>query len=168
MRTLYYHLRRYWIFVILAIIGIGILSNLRVKDKIEIEVFIGILASIITLFISLVSYYQTNDKFFRELFTAFNERYDKLNNFLEKIEGNENLEPDERQKIIDYLNLCAEEYMWVKRGRIPFHIWKSWMKGIEVHFLKPNINAIVKNQRAQWKSSYYGFMDTLFVKQIVK
>jgi len=136
--------------------------------KIGIEVFFGVLASLITLFISLINYHKTNDEFFKELFTEFNVRYNEMNDILDHIKGTEILNDAQRTTIIDYLNLCAEEYMWVRKGRIPFHIWKSWMNGMRLHFEKPCIKEIVEKESRFWKSSYYGFLETVFIQQIIR
>jgi len=82
-----------------------------------------------------------NDKMLKELFTEFNTRYDKLNDTLNEISDGHpnwlnNIKSDEKYKqnsynvIIDFFNLCAEEYFWFKEGRINAKIWKSWSKGM--------------------------------------
>ncbi len=54
------------------------------------EIFLGAVATVITLFISVINYYHANDQFFKELFTEFNLRYDKLNGILNEIKEEEN------------------------------------------------------------------------------
>ncbi len=63
--------------------------------------------------------------------------------------------------LIDYLNLCAEEYMWVLKGRIPEHIWDSWKNGIKEHYENLAIKEVFEDEMIKWKSSYYGFFDEL-------
>lgn len=79
------------------------------------------------------------DRMMKELFTEFNVRYDKINNPLNKI-ARKSLKKwggyDERKKakyegiIVDFFNICAEEYYWYKEGRLDEKIWKSWHKGM--------------------------------------
>jgi hypothetical protein len=82
-----------------------------------------------------------------------------MNNFLNEIKENGPLDANDKQRVIDYLNLCAEEYMWVKKGRLPEDIWRSWKNGIEYHLEKESIRMIFKEERELWKSSYYGFFE---------
>jgi hypothetical protein len=49
---------------------------------------------------------------FKELFTELNRRYDSLNDRLGQIAGNATLGAGDRQVIVDYFNLCAEEYLF--------------------------------------------------------
>src|SRR5690606_32708871 len=79
------------------------------------------------------------DRMMKELFTEFNQRYDKINNKLDKISS---LSTDKWKKIktekkerytgvvIDFFNICAEEYHWHSEGRINGNIWASWNKGM--------------------------------------
>lgn len=68
---------------------------------------------------------------FHNLFTAFNERYDKLNDRLAKIANqSESLSESDRDLIVDYFNLCAEEYLFYKEGYIIQDVWRSWCRGI--------------------------------------
>ena len=58
-------------------------------------------------------------RLFRELFTGFNERYDKLSQRLREMVacGRPRDEADKRA-IIDYFNLCGEEYLFYSEGYI--------------------------------------------------
>ena len=156
-----YYLLRYWPYL-LALLGFLIVGGiLNQKDKLSNEIFLGGIVTIITIFISIINYYHSSDQFFKELFTEFNQRYDKMNNFLFSIQDTDTLDMQQRDRVIDYLNLCAEEYMWVKKGRIPLHIWRSWRNGIQIHLNKRPIRTIFDEERALWKSSYYGFFDEI-------
>ena len=53
-------------------------------------------------------------RLFKDLFTDFNRRYDEMNERLEDIRaGNRRIEPDLRNTLVDYFNLCAEEYLFL-------------------------------------------------------
>lgn len=161
MYSMKYKWKRYWLWIILLLIAISLLSVLSASERISTQVFIGLTLTCLASFISIITHFQNSDKFFKELFTEFNSRYDKLNNFLNGIKDDQKLTNEERQKIIDYLNLCAEEYMWVQKGWIPAHIWDSWKNGIKLHQTKLPIKQVFDEERAIWKSSYYGFFDEI-------
>ena len=134
---------------------------LNQADKIPNEIYFAGIATLITIFISIINYNRANDEFFKELFTEFNQRYDALNGFLFQINETDILTDTDKKRIMDYINLCSEEYMWVKKGRIPHHIWNSWKNGIELHLKKSPIRQVFEQERNLWKSSYYGFFDDL-------
>jgi len=80
-----------------------------------------------------------NDRMMKELFTEFNQRYDRLNNKLENVSNLsmkkwKSLKSKKRLKyeavVIDFFNICAEEYHWHSEGRINGNIWASWSKGM--------------------------------------
>lgn len=133
---------------------------------------------IATIFIALTTLYfasqnlrRDNDRFTKELFKEFNKRYDKMNEFLNAIDdadidntGSANF----RNKIYDYLNLCAEEYYWYYKGHIPDLIWKNWEEGILWHLKKKKVKEIFDEELASDnnRKSYYGFLK--YMKTLLK
>jgi hypothetical protein len=84
-----------------------------------------------------------------------------LNAILNKeYKKNEVKKRDEESIIIDYLNLCAEEYLWFTKGRIDIKVWKSWKKGMEHYLGHETFRAILEKQRKE-KNSYYGIFDLI-------
>lgn len=68
---------------------------------------------------------------FHHLFTAFNERYDKFNGPLAGIADRAApLSDSDRNLIVDYFNLCAEEYLFYNDGYIHRDVWRSWCRGM--------------------------------------
>ena len=67
---------------------------------------------------------------------------------------------DEKLLIIDYLNFCAEEYLWYKKNRIDENVWKSWKNGMLYFMNIPVINEFVLNQKEQ-ANSYYGLFSKI-------
>ncbi len=68
---------------------------------------------------------------FYKLFTGFNDRYDQLNGALAEIAESSSLQTSEqRQTVVDYFNLCAEEYLFFKQGYIHDDVWHSWCRGM--------------------------------------
>jgi hypothetical protein len=97
-------------------------------------------------------------RLFKELFVAFNERYDMMNNDLNTIlfgpsEGD--LSEEERQLLFDYFNLCAEEYLFYQAGYIDERVWRSWRKGMDLFFKHPRVAPLWELERQN--DSYYGF-----------
>jgi hypothetical protein len=135
--------------------------------NIKIELLIAILGFGISIAFSLRQSQIENDKMFKELFVMYNDKYDtKFNNCLNKIDEEVSKNPEykltEEQKplIIDYLNLCAEEYLWHTKGRIDIVAWNSWERGMKYYL---NINAIklhIQNEKKQI-DSYYGIFEYL-------
>lgn len=69
---------------------------------------------------------------FRELFKEFNARYDGMNEKLSKIVTNSNdtISDDESDLLVDYFNLCGEEYFYYRKGYIDPIVWESWFNGM--------------------------------------
>ena len=90
------------------------------------SIILGLSALGVSWFYSYRTAKLEGDKMMKELFKDFNQRYDRLNDklaFLEKQQWTlPVLELDENKKyraaVIDFFNLCAEEYYWYKKGRI--------------------------------------------------
>ncbi|WP_157358431.1 hypothetical protein [Winogradskyella sp. J14-2] len=145
------------------LLGIGLFY--LTKEKVE--VLGAVIATGISLSLGIRQYKTENDKLFKELFTEFNAKYDlKFNDMLEEIvdkselDKNFKLSSNEEKLIIDYLNFCAEEYLWKTKERIPKSVWKSWENGMLYYLNNPIINNIVSEQKLQ-KDSYYGLFEKL-------
>ena len=68
---------------------------------------------------------------FKELFTEFNSRYDKLNDKLVALRGQtKELTVEQKAVLLDYFNLCAEEYLFYKEGYIYPEVWTAWCRGM--------------------------------------
>jgi hypothetical protein len=92
-------------------------------------------------------------RFFKELVTEFNGRYNAMNSDLLKTLQDE--ERFEEQKFVSYFNLCAEEWLFYKTGYIYDPVWQAWEKGME-QFGKNSRVADLWQQERQ-TGSYYGF-----------
>jgi len=130
-------------------------------------VFIGLVGLCITYYFSRLTRKSESDKMLKDLFEGFNLRYDLLNNKLFDIviDSKDNkavgqtseLNADQKKTLIDYFNLCAEEYFWFKRNRIDDKIWKSWKAGMDYWYNYDTISQMwheeVKTKNG--KLSYY-------------
>lgn len=145
---------------------LGIYIYLKFDNRIEI--LGAILATGLSISLSLAQYNIENDKMFKELFREFNNKYDcKFNNELNEIDRKFKLDDkfivskdEDKNLIIDYLNFCAEEYLWYTKGRIPYNVWKSWRNGMLYFFKLTPIKEIIISQSNQ-KESFYGLFENL-------
>ena len=141
------------------------------------EIWISILNLLATAILSLMAYCLSRkyskasqrlneDQMFHQLFRDFNQRYDQLNSSLFKIAKEcktiEDLNDDPQLKsdLIDFFNLCAEEYYWYKRKRIHPKVWRTWKTGMNDWY---NDEPIIKKM---WKEELrkYGF-DAYYLKE---
>lgn len=104
---------------------------------------------------------------FKELFTEFNQRYDNLNGPLREIANSDKV-PDEaaRRTIINYLNLCSEEYLFFKEGYIHRDVWRSWCAGMLWYFERKPFQSVWEDEERT--DSYYGLSLDLIRRGAVK
>ncbi len=109
-------------------------------------------------------------QFFHTLFTAFNERYDKLNGALDKIRakrsGSELLSTEEKHVLYDYFNLCAEEHLYYEAGFIDKRVWKAWCEGMAYFYKVQSIGELWEIDIKENKS-FYGF-DLVEIRRLAK
>ncbi len=92
---------------------------------------------------------------FNDLFTTFNKRYNDMNGELEEIRvGKEKGDAELNKALVNYFNLCAEEYLFFREGYIHLEVWQSWCRGM-LHYLQTD------RIRSAWdkeviSASYYG------------
>jgi hypothetical protein len=104
----------------------------------------------------LHQHYLERARFFCDLFNRFNERYNEMNNRLDLIvNGSGIVTREERGLIVDYFNLCAEEYVFHQRGYIPDDIWFSWRNGMKWYAAKERVLKVWREEKET--ESYYGF-----------
>jgi len=139
------------------------------------SVLITAILGVIGLIITVIYYYHSsklsNDRMSKELFTEFNSRYGKFNDSLvdiSKCQTIDELEKDSKLKnnLIDYFNLCAEEYFWYKKGRIDSLIWKAWSAGMNDWYKYPVIQAAWEKEIEEFdcRSYYIKDMNEFFLK----
>lgn len=94
-------------------------------------------------------------EFFLKAYAQFNERYDNLNDELQIIIATESVNAFNKKRLIDYFNLCAEEYLLFRQGYIPMSVWRSWEKGMAQYFSIPEVQKIWHIEKQS--QSYYDF-----------
>lgn len=152
------HNRRWYPLIFLIGSGTGTAAWLRFTAGNRPELLVSIVGGVAGLTYFLYRQHLDEAKLFKELFTAFNIRYDALNDDLNSIlsgprEGM--LSASEREHLFSYFNLCAEEYFFYKAGYIDRRVWDSWYRGMKVFFRHPRIQALWEEDCMA--DSYYGF-----------
>jgi len=95
-------------------------------------------------------------RLFKELFTEFNARYDRLQDRLLLViaRNDGDLSPEERLLVYEYFNLCAEEYLFYKRGYIDPDAWVAWQNGMRAYLANPRIRRLWEEDVKS--DSFYG------------
>ena len=95
---------------------------------------------------------------FKELFGEFNCRYDLINGPLNVVRNgpiNQELTSDEIDLLYKYFNLCAEEYLYYRKGFLYPEVWNAWRNGMKIFAECPRIRSLWETELAN--NSYYGF-----------
>jgi hypothetical protein len=143
--------------IILTAVGVVLLK----QGSMRVE-FWAVLISFVIGSLSILYHVQSQrieeTRLFKELFTDFNARYDKLNACLNEIHDlpeDASLSPHQRNRLYDYFNLCAEEYLFYQRGYILPNVWDSWLNGMRFYYEHRVIADLWDIELEQ--DSYYGF-----------
>jgi len=157
-----------WLIIGFIIILIIIFAE---QETIQFEKSIALLLSLLAFFIGLNYNAFNKRKTFLDAFKYFNERYDKLNECMNKIKDGKTIENKNAYEVMlivyDYLNLCAEEYYWYRQGLINQDVWYNWHNGMEYFFKCELVKIIVYEERHN-KDSYYCFYETELIGNILK
>ncbi len=156
-------IKQNWGFIITAISFVIVIYLLWCK-QVENTLAIGILGTIATFYFGVLKYKMENDKIFNELFTSFTTRYDdKLNDLFNELRLDlvKKIELDDKKLIIDYFNLCAEEYMWYSRNRIPKSVWIAWKAGIIENLEIVQVKEVYLKETKNGGKSFYGLVEEL-------
>ena len=145
-----------WVFLLLCTGFLLIAYDLGGR-QLKIEWVVSVLGGAGGLTTFLYSQHLQETRLFTELFRVFNERYDRLNQRLNELAMSDGtgLGADSRKLLMDYFNLCAEEYLYFRSGYIDEDVWRSWTHGMRVYAQVPAIREIWESELAT--GSYYGF-----------
>ena len=142
----------------LLLATIAYINNANVKDSLPLYATLSGVALSAIYFVQKQKLEEI--KLFKELFTEFNSRYEGLNDKLADIKDGKLKETREINKILDdYFNLCSEEHLFYREGRIHNAAWSSWCRGMQEHLLNDIIKAYW--EKAQEENSYYGLTTTV-------
>ena len=116
-------------------------------------------AGVAGAFLSVIYFVQKQKleemRLFREIFKECNVRYDAMNELLARVcaPNEAELSQEERDLLIDYFNLCGEEYLYYRQGYIPPVVWESWHMGMQIVLCSPRVNTLWRSEEAT--GSYY-------------
>jgi len=119
---------------------------------------LALLGTVISIIYSFQAQRREEVRLFKDLFTDFNERYDRLNDEMNKIlrlPSNEALSNGHLDTLNDYFNLCGEEYLFYQLGYIRPKAWEAWLAGMRFYYADERIKKIW--DRELESDSYYGF-----------
>lgn len=140
------------------------------KEKIEGQIFAVIFASIVTAYYAFLKQKIENDRMFKDLFDSFNDKYNgTTNDIFNELRRNpekkiEDICKNGENIVIDYFNLCAEEYLWYSKGRIPEKVWKAWKFGINQNLKLEQVKVIYKKEIDNSEESFYGLVKELNIQ----
>lgn len=148
----------YWLYLLFCIIVVLFIIVWESVHRLHnIEMLIAFLTLVTGAFYFFNQLYIEKARFFKELFMEFNRRYDRKNNkLLDILKTIEPLIEEQKILLIDYFNLCAEEYMFYEAGYIDKRVWESWNNGMKQFGQDPRIFELWK-QESQTTNFYYGF-----------
>ena len=99
-------------------------------------------------------------KIMHDLFLHYNSKYNEIDDYLREVQDKDDkLIIGKNNKIIDYINLCAEEYFWFKKGLISKEIWNNWKNGIDEKLKCNKIKEVFIDEctKSEKTDSYYGY-----------
>ena len=75
--------------------------------------------------------------------------------------GHDNpVEPETRELVYNYLDLCNEQRFLRKKNRVTQETWQDWCSGIKAHLEKPTFKAVWNEVREQSPGSF-SFLERL-------
>jgi hypothetical protein len=150
---------QHYLWIATGLFGFSLVAILTFAKGCENQVKFTIIGVPFTFVILVQKQKLEETRLFKELFTAFNTRYDSLNEDLNRIRTDTKsvgMIHTDRDVLYNYFNLCAEEHLFRSQGYIPEVVWRSWWEGMRIFFNCPRI-------RKEWDAdsgtnSYYGFV----------
>jgi hypothetical protein len=136
------------------------------KEKDEIAVFLSIVGGLFSFLYFIQKQKLEELNLFKDLFTTFNQKYSALNDDLNQIVREETDKPlttKEENLLNDYFNLCAEEFLFYRKGYIYPEVWKAWRNGIYFYLNNERIKKHWIKEKAS--NSYYGLENELQLKK---
>jgi hypothetical protein len=147
-----------WVWVVvLVLLGAAIFVPIHFKGW-SWQILVPAIGALFSAAYSIQKHQLEEDRLFRELFGEFNRRYDSLNKDMNRIhEENEGgqLGQEDTATLYKYFNLCAEEYLYYKRGYIYPEVWGAWENGMRWFCQNARIRELWSKELET--NSYYGF-----------
>ncbi len=156
IRLKFWFLRQYWwlLLLVFVLLAGGIVV---VGPGLDLRLLLTLLGSVLSLVYFLQRQRLEELKLFREIFTDCNARYDRLNEELNAIVDepvDEPLSCCQQQILMDYFNLCGEEYLHYSQGYLFPEVWRAWHNGMQYFVRNPRVAGVWSEEKKT--DSYYG------------
>ncbi len=152
----WFYMNYWWLLsLIFIIILFFIISTCKNID--DFKFIIAILGTLLSIFYFIQKQRLEEMKLFREIFAECNSRYDQLNeklNSIIEIPSNETLNKEQTTTLMDYFNLCGEEYLYYIQGYLYPEVWNAWLNGMKFFFKNQHVTSLWKTEKES--NSYYG------------
>lgn len=163
------HQLKHWLFdysvlVSTSLVFVMVLPCLFIEEARNKEYLVWVIGIGGGLSYFLLKHHAEEVRLFKELFEKFNERYDAMNEDLNAIcsERPERKfsDEEEKNKLYDYFNLCAEEFLYYNKGFIYPEVWKAWLNGMRFFYGSTRIKKMWDTELERNKS-YYGMTSAM-------
>ncbi len=156
-----HHIKRFlfkW-YAFIAVLVFAAAIALAIFGELDWQKFAAIAAGAYAFAFAVQKQNLEETKLFKELFEQFNERYDKLNDELNRIyfdgqPADKPFKDDERETLYKYFNLCGEEWLYAEKGFICREVWRAWENGMKFFRKNPRIKKLWDDDLGN--DSYYG------------
>ena len=148
---------RYYVVIALVLFLATVVLVMLAYDSVDLEIIVTIIGVILSFVYFVQKQALEELRLFKELSTEFNQRYDRLNENLNRIllgDPDDELTAEELDVLNDYFNLCGEEYLFFKKGYIYPEVWKAWMNGMKIFYQDERIREFWLKELET--DSYYG------------
>jgi len=148
----FWFFEHYWWLLCLVIASTSVVLLYR---KEPLPTMVTVVGALLSLFYFLQKQKLEELRLFRELFKEFNARYDGMNEQLARIVESKAIEVSEQERgiLVDYFNLCGEEYLYFVRGYIDPVVWNAWENGMKAILSVPRVQRVWKTEKQT--GSYY-------------
>ncbi len=150
------------LFFLAGIVGTFLLYTNGINWQLFIAIFGGLFS-----FVFLLQKQQLEEaRFANDLINRFNERYDLLNEPLNRIYRESGMISEKDiSTLYDYFNLCGEEYVFYLKGYIYPQVWDSWTNGMKHFATRERIAELWRRELVD--GSYYGLQfDSTFCSRV--
>lgn len=148
--------RYYWALAVVAF-GLAIYLTTEVDMKERLPLLGAATAGILGFCYFVQQQRLAETLLFKELFTEFNSRYNAMNDRLTGVPRGTTPSDAQKNLIVDYFNLCAEEYLFYREGFILPEVWPSWCRGMLQYLNDEPFRTIWREENAL--QAYYGLSE---------
>lgn len=142
----------WWIAIL---VGAGAIGSLWATTDDRGLLVVSVTAAVLSVIFFVQQQRLAEMQLFKQLFVEFNQRYNALNDDLQGVIRDGVTTEKARMAVLDYFNLCAEEFLFFEEGYIDERVWKSWSNGMRIYFDTPPVAELWSAESRT--DSYYGF-----------